>query len=264
MTGMRTQTPPKVWQEEFKIHSYEIGASGFASPQSICCFLQEAASNHADQLFVSAEEMARQDQMWVLSQLSVRMKRYPRWHDTIRIQTWPVSRNSSIRGYRDFVLLDRMNEEIGRASTLWLLLNTQNRRPLRIPSWLSALTSPAIQPDIIAGLGEANFNSENSDVKQEFTVRGSDIDWNKHVNNVCYLEWALEAIPAPLRLSQQVCELDISFVAEGKYGDTVIAECFKQEPDFTFNLHKITDKVSGNVLAMLRTRWEAKPSPEEN
>jgi acyl-ACP thioesterase len=248
---------PRIWREDFKIHSYEIGPSGFAIPQAICRFIQEAASNHADKLDVSAQEMARRNQLWVLSNLSLRMQTYPRWHESMSIETWPVTKQSSIRAYRDLTLLDGADQVIGRASTMWLLLNKENRRPLKIPTWLKAFTSPGHEVEILCAVNEKHFDGTATN-SQEFVIRASDIDWNMHVNNVCYLEWALEAIPAMFRLHNKISALDISFVAEGRYGNSVIAECFEPQENTLPYLHRIVEKSYGKVLAMLRIVWQPK------
>jgi len=252
-------TAPRIWREDFKIHSYEIGASGFASPQAICKFIQEAAANHATALDVSVEEMERHNQMWVLSNLSVRMQKYPRWHQTISIETWPVTNQSSVRGYRDLTLRDHNDEVLGRASTLWLILNKENRRPMKIPHWLTDVASPGHDIEILHSVKEDDFWGAPTK-SQEFVIRASDIDWNLHVNNVCYLEWALEAIPARFRYENKVCELDISFVGEGRYGNSVIAQCFEPQSGTLPYLHRIVENPSGKLLAMLRILWQ----PKEN
>jgi medium-chain acyl-[acyl-carrier-protein] hydrolase len=248
---------PKIWEEDFKIHSYEIGASGYASPQSICKFLQEAASNHAAALDVSAEEMSENQRMWVLSQLGVRMKVYPRWHDTIHIRTWPVTRGSLVKGFRDFELRNGSGEIIGHASTMWLLLNKESKRPMKLPNSLPDLASPPLEMDLINPVKVDQF-PQSPELEQEFQIRGSDIDWNMHVNNVCYLEWALEAIPAPLRLTHMLNELDISFLAEGKYGSAIAAQCFKVPDADQTRIHRIIEKTSNKTLATLRTKWAKK------
>lgn len=257
MNSVTSTYAPKIWEEEFKIHSYEIGASGFATPQSICKFLQEAASNHASALNASAEDMSANQKMWVLSQLGLRMNVYPKWHDSIRIRTWPVSRGSAIKGFRDFELFDSSDQIIGRASTMWLLLNKETKRPLKLPDSLADFVSPGFEFDLIAPVKETEFPPD-ADVEQEFQIRGSDIDWNMHVNNVCYLEWALEAIPASFRLAYKVSELDMTFLAEGNYGTAISAKCFTLDDDSHTHLHKIAEINSAKTLANLRTMWTRK------
>lgn len=273
--------PPKVWREDFKIHSYEIGASGFVSPQAICRFMQEVASNHASALGVAAETIGEREQMWVISQLSLRMQHYPRWHESMNIETWPVQKDSMVRGYRDFAMTDAGQRKIGEASTAWLLLNKSSKRPLKLPQWLADVAASPRPDDFMNPPREDEF-SGTPDSVNEFKIRASDIDWNMHVNNVCYLEWALEGVPAEFRLESQVSGLDIAFLAEGKYGSAVIAQTYKlQGPNGLAGavsdgdgvragdgvgvreaayLHRILNKDSQKTLGLLRTAWEPRRS----
>ncbi len=249
------KTELHVWHERFKIHSYEIGPTGFASPQSICRFLQEAASNHAAEIGVSGEKMAELEQMWVLAQLSLRMQHYPRWHEDLQIETWTVSKGSNIRGFRDFVLRGDEDRPIGLASTTWLLLNKETKKPTPLPDWLLDIVKPGHNPDIIHPVKETEVVGQPS-ASHEFVIRASDIDWNMHVNNVCYLEWALELVPVQVRLTKQIIELDITFVAEGVYGSIVQSECFRPDKKSDLYLFRIIEKSSGKVLCRLRMRWQ--------
>ncbi len=259
METLSTNSPAKVWRQDFEVHSYEIGPSQLVTPQAICRFLQEAAGNHATQLGVSAEELSRQGQMWVLSRLTLDMVRYPRWHDTLTLETWPVDKPSSIRGHRDFLLRDSSNEVIGQASTVWLLLDQQNLKPLRIPSWLSEHVSAGIKPEINQPLYLSMFSGAPRS-GQEFTVRASDIDYNMHVNNVCYLDWALEAIQPDFRLQNTITHLDVAYRAEGKYGMTILSECWLSDEASQTYLHQIKEKSTSQLLALLRTQWTSNAS----
>jgi medium-chain acyl-[acyl-carrier-protein] hydrolase len=250
-------TVEKIWREEFKVHSYEIGPSGYVTPQSLCRFLQEVASNHADNLGVSGEAQQETGLFWVLSQLSLEMNVYPKWHESMFVETWPVrNERVGIRGQRDFKIFDPNENLIGRASTIWLLLNVETRRPTRIPRELNEHASEGL---IDPPLREVVASDVNSDAieKLEFKIRGSDIDWNMHVNNVCYLDWALETVPAQFRLTHKVAQLDVMHLAESKYGSEVLAERFAQNDEKTYT-HRITDARTGTVLSLLRTSWTAK------
>jgi acyl-ACP thioesterase len=234
-----------------------MGPSGYASPQAICRYLQEAAGNHAVKLGFTSEAMTQHGQMWVLSQLSLRMSSYPRGQERILIETWPVYRGSTVRGYRSFTLRDCQGNILGLASSMWLLLNKETRRPLRLPATLAEFVSPGHEPEFLHAPASADFSGAPQAMR-EFEIRGSDIDWNLHVNNVSYLEWALETLPAEMRLRNKIVELDISFLAEGKYGSSIEAECFAvANEDATF-LHKIVERENKQTLALLRTRWQTK------
>ncbi|MDR3613420.1 MAG: thioesterase [Candidatus Obscuribacterales bacterium] len=249
---------PLLWQETFKIHSYEAGPSSFATPQSLCRFLQEAASNHADKLGVSGEAISTIGQMWVLSQLSLRMSEYPKWHDSLSIKTWPTKRTTQLRAYRDFALFDDTSRETGKASSMWLLLDKESRRPQKIQSYLNQYTSEGHSPDMLNSIEKELFDKQNSEISSRiFKVRASDIDYNFHVNNVCYLEWALEAILPEVRLRNFMSEFDVHFMREAKIFTKVTSECRLVDHKNNVFVHRISDP-DENVLALMRTTWNEK------
>jgi len=85
------------------------------------------------------------------------------------------------------------------------------------------------------------------------TVRHSDHDFNRHVNNAHYVEWALECLPDDWRASRRVCELDISYRASAMWGDTVISEAVRESGEVL--LHRIRRASDHAVLATARTVW---------
>ena len=83
-----------------------------------------------------------------------------------------------------------------------------------------------------------------------------DIDVNNHVNNVVYIEWALEAIPANILKKCQPEHVEISFKGEAFYNEAVISRCSKNfNGDENIFLHQIVRKEDGKELARLRTKW---------
>ena len=85
----------------------------------------------------------------------------------------------------------------------------------------------------------------------------SDLDINRHVNNVFYAEWALETVPAEIAEHCRLTEIEIGFRAEALYGDTVISRIAQVETftdSFCF-VHQLLDERTGKELTRLRTRW---------
>ncbi len=83
---------------------------------------------------------------------------------------------------------------------------------------------------------------------KKFTVRKSDLDINNHVNNIRYIEWILEVLPA----DQPVRKLDIAFRAECGYDDVIISKYLQTD---TGNQHVIERESDGRVLAVAKTSY---------
>lgn len=231
-----------IYEEEFKIRSSEVAPNGKAKLQSICDLLQESAGNHALQLDFDISQLQQKNLTWVLHRLHVQIDRYPEWREVITIKTWPSS-GDTLRAYRDFSIIDTEGQEIGRSLSYWLMLNTGSRRPVRMPKEVLAM-APKETKHVL------DVNSSRIEAKQKmsgsktFTVRRSDLDVNEHLNNVRYIEWALETLPE----TQNITELDIEFRTECTLGETIQSEYSSMEGQK--NVHRITRLEDEKIAAV--------------
>ncbi|MEX0599479.1 MAG: acyl-ACP thioesterase domain-containing protein, partial [Rhodothermales bacterium] len=222
------------------------------SIQTICDYLQEAAGNHASDLGVSIEHLADRDLTWVLTRLRVEMDRLPDWKDEVVVETWP-SGTDRLMATRDFIVRDGRGDDLGRASSAWLLIERTRRRPVRLPEAITTWELPKREraiddpPANLPGIGD-------DAVERQVRVRYGDLDVNGHVNNVRYVEWSVEGVPADVLREQVVCSLDLHFRAEGNYGDvvTVRSSTVPGEEARTYAHVIVRD---GDELARARTKW---------
>jgi acyl-ACP thioesterase len=246
----------KTWLETFKVCTYDIGPSGKCTPQALCRFMQEAASNHAEILNVGGEMLASRELMWVLSRLHVRLSRVPDWREHITIETWPSDRTGGVRAMRDFRIFDSRHKTIGEAGSLWILLSRKTKRPMRIPDFLRESRKPGLPDDLLNDSEVSPLNHEK--YAKEFEVGITHLDFNNHVNNTCYLEWALNTLPQDIFATHELRDLLFNFVGEGHGGETIMArteECSDIAATDRAFIHVLESKVGERPLALIRTYW---------
>jgi acyl-ACP thioesterase len=245
-----------LWRETFNVRAYEAGPSGQATIQSVCNYLQEAAANHAHHLGVSAEILIRQRLTWVLSRFHVRIYKYPFWRQPVVVETWPSDKDSyyALRDFRIF----HAEEEIGVATSSWMLLNIDLRRPAPLPDLLNEMINTE-QGRSLTDAFEKLPKTENFDRERFFDVRLSDLDMNKHVNNVNYIEWGLESLPAEFTDHYQLRGLEISYRAESFFGDRVISKNKIADADGAGSvIHSLVRENDGKELCRMMTTWRPK------
>lgn len=94
-------------------------------------------------------------------------------------------------------------------------------------------------------------------VYQKEYVEAAHLDWNRHVNNVVYVQWALEAVPEEILMKRRPVDIEVSYRAEALYGDEVLSVAQRvpgEDPEPRF-LHQVLNASTGAELARLRTRW---------
>lgn len=239
----------KKFQEQYIIRSSEVAPSGEAKLQAIGDLLQETAGNHARQLNFDIAQLRRRKLTWMLHRLHIKMDKFPEWRDQITVQTWPSS-GDALRAYRDFIILDSDGQELGRCLSYWLMINMENRRPVRMPEEVLDMAPRDVDHVLKVQKNRIDFDSEPVESKI-FTVRRSDLDINRHVNNVKYMEWALEVLPA----DKSIYELDIEFLSECTVGEEIKSEYANSEKkeEYSHRLCRVSDnKVAAHAVSRSR------------
>jgi len=255
------QEDTPVHSDVYAIRSYEVDACGRLSIPALCNFMQDAASKHADKLGVSVAQLQKEHKTWVLSRLTLQMQSYPAWQDPLHVTTWP-SGSRRLYALRNFLFLDRQERLLGAAATAWLIIDMQNRRPLRIEPFLKKLNpgAPAAGACPELKLFEKIPIFSVYAHEKRFRIRYRDLDINRHVNNVSYIEWIIESIPAEELHRSMLTGLEINYVAEAFYGDFVISKARPVDGRPGIFLHSIVREDGNQELIRARTVWKTTAS----
>jgi len=252
-----TEGVPLLFTDSYKVRAYEAGPDGRVTIHSICNYLQDAASNHAYRLGVAVDKLQQHNLTWVLSRFHVRMKKYPYWMDEVIIDTWPLQKEK-YHGVRDFRLFNRKKQEIGTATSSWMMIDTQKRTTVPLPDFIEKFQNKEAGRAL-----EDSFPKlpkiEKFDAEKKFNVRLSDLDMNRHVNSVHYLSWGLETIPIDFRKEHLLTDVEINYRAECSYGEKIISRTeMKNEGSAAVFLHQLFKESSGQEITRLRSSWQKK------
>jgi len=244
-----------IWTEDHAVRSYEVDPLGKLSPASFCNYLQEAAANHAHALGVSILDLIPRNITWVLSRLALRIHVFPEWRETIRVQTWP----SGTRGpfsLRDFRVMGKENRILGESVTAWLLIDIGTRLPLRrVPFVSERLPHVKMEHPFPHDLSKLP-GLDGYDHEEAFRVRQGDLDMNRHVNNVCYIEWVMESLPPDMTERAVLTDLEVQYIAEAFSGDRVLARCRKLNEKGLSFLHAVIREGDSQELFRAKTVWK--------
>lgn len=251
-----TQADSYKWSEEFIVRSYEVHNDGHVNMPTICNYLQEIAGNHAGNLGLAIDQMEDRNWTWFLSRLKVEMLQYPSWRDRITLTTWP-STHDNIHTERDFQIFNENDELIGKAVSSWVVIDLNTRRPIRIPDEVKNLIRPDCDRSMETDMRSKITGPEEVPYQRPFSVRYMDLDVNKHVNNVHYIEWAMEALPEKILTGKKLKSVDIIFRSECRYGETVrsLAGICNSNSGNCYR-HKLTRDSDQRELAVVETIWQ--------
>ncbi len=206
------------------ITCYETDSVKNLKPFAFMNIAQELANRDAVRLGFGYDRLMDLNTIWVLSRMEVRFLRTPVWMETVEIDTWHKGEDG-IFSLRDFLIRNENGtEDLVAATSSWLIINLKTRRIQR-PQLLfndtillekkerHAIETPCSkieEPD-----------RELLQVVGQKTVSVSDIDFNGHVNNAKYIEWAMDYLEPTLVTSRQVEGFRINFNNEAHLADHI-------------------------------------------
>lgn len=171
----------------------DVALDGKLSYPGMLRILQEAAACASAERGYGFKDIEKNGVCWVLTGWRLELFERADWNDHLVIHTWP----RSVEGFlsdRDFEIL--LNDHVvGRGSSRWFLVNPGTGRITRVTDAVrSAYTlndRRMFETDIPAN----GTPSPDAKITYTHTIERRDLDTYRHVNNLRYLDFALEALP---------------------------------------------------------------------
>ncbi len=155
--------------------------------------MQEAAAIASQRVGYGLLDTPRTHVAWILTGWRLQMLHRPLWNTPLTVETWPRTMDG-LRSDRDF-LLYAGGELAARATSRWVLISTDTGHVVRITDDVRAAyptEDTQVFPTEIATTGRSPADAR---VTFSYTASRRDIDTNRHVNNLHYLDFAVDALP---------------------------------------------------------------------
>lgn len=201
----------------------ETGPEGEMPLALLAARIIEIATLHADSLGVGYKAMISDDQAWVLSRLSIEMERYPKIDEDYSIATWVETFNRRF-SERNFEIFDAEGHTIGYARSMWAAINLKTRGFGSLDV-VSAISDVVIDRACPIEKTPRLTDPETADKSLAYTFTYRDLDFNRHVNSVAYIRLLLDAWPLDFHDRYRAKRIDVAYIHEARFGDTVELRC---------------------------------------
>ncbi|HEX2867837.1 MAG TPA: acyl-ACP thioesterase domain-containing protein [Ignavibacteriales bacterium] len=242
------------YERNYFVHYYDADLKKRALLTSLMRYFEDIAILQSEDASVGLDYYTNNKVAWVLYKWDIEILNYPRFKDTIRVVTCPLA-FAKFYAFRSFDIYSLSGEHMVKGGSMWFFVDMNTRRPAKIPQEVydsyqitPADTKPLEIEDPKAPSGATAY-------KTTFRVRQSDIDTNSHVNNIKYIEWALEAIPLETFQGYTLRRIKVVYKKETVYGRMIDSSAseIRQGENIIFR-HKISD---GDVeLCFIETEWQ--------
>lgn len=202
----------KIWSEEYPIYWYDTDRNGHLKMSAIANYLQESAWRHANHLGFGYEDAQKRNEFWVIISLMIRMVGSPVWGEKIVVETWPKGVDR-LFAYRDFKMMDIRGNVIGAATSAWMILDQATRRPKSVDI-VKPVLHLATHQDVLDCNPPLLHPLKETATIEPRKVRFSEADQNGHVNNIRYLDWSVDALPAEWHRKNRIRTMVINYLSE--------------------------------------------------
>lgn len=209
----------KSYEKEYELHYYDVDKNLKGNMSTIINILSDIGTRQSQELGSGMKSLSEHNMSWVFYNYHVKILRNPMYGEKLKVKT-EAAGFKKFYALRNYEIKDSSGNVIVIANAIFLLINLEKRRMMRIP---------AEQYEIYGVEGDMKEEfkiprlEELTKYKYEdtFKVRYSDIDANQHVNNTKYIDWAIEALPEEIVNNYSLDEIKVTFEKECKYGETV-------------------------------------------
>ena len=231
-----------IFEYETRVDISKVNSKAFVTNKGMLELLENVACMHSDMAKYGIKDIPTTHLSWIQLNWRVSILRRLEYGEKITIKTW-ARESTKVSTLRDFEVLDKDGKTVCIATTRWTLINTDTQSITKITDDIINKYEPDSRT-VFSGF-EFKKLKEPTAFSNEYTytTQRRDIDVNKHMHNLNYLDLAYEALPEEVYFNQEFDNIEIMYKTAIKLGD--ISKCLYSFED---NKHIVCIKSPDNTI----------------
>ena len=206
-----------------RVRYSECGIDNKLRISAIINYFQDCTTENSEQIGVGHDYLVERKRAWILNSWQVEIMRCPNVRESIEVSTWATG-FKGVFGPRDFCMKTAEGEELARAHSLWVYIDTESGRPVK-PTDEEIAVYEVGEPISMEEVSRKIKMPEGAIEVDTFPVHKYHIDTNAHVNNSKYIELACEALPEDF----EVKKLRVEYKKAAVLGDRMVLKRVKEQ-----------------------------------
>lgn len=204
------------YSEIFKLSPSQFDYKDNLLPSAILGLFQDIASVHGELIGVGFETMVKKGMYWVTIRTKYDVLSQTKPYQQVIVETWPHIKGR-VDFDRDYLVKDLSGNTLIKGTSKWCVISTTTRKlvlptAVEYPKDLEYETKVNYEDRFTKT--EAVQPKEKPDFKH--IVLLSEIDHNKHLNNVHYAEYVFNSLTGA-----DLTHMQINYIAECKLGEEI-------------------------------------------
>lgn len=244
----------KVW-----IYNHYTNYKGRLFIKTLCDLFNDAAEVQTEQYGVDVDTLNARGVTWMLHRLHIQLAKMPHKEEEVWIETWPsgIDRLFALRDYR---MIRPNGEELVRATSEWMYIDLERRRPLRLPANVIEMsTQHSIEKLHLSPFLEEKELEGEMPEGRDFTATFDNIDFNGHVTQASYVRWITNALPFEFLRHHVICEIEVIYAHEIMPDSDIRSEYRMEEAeDGTITVfHRVWEQDGERIHCLAKTIWRS-------
>lgn len=237
-----------IFEAKEQVRYLDLDKNNKMTNKAIINLMQDVAGAHSEKLQDGLNYKDKNHTAWILLNWKVEVFSRPKYLDFVTVKTWPRKLDKCCC-YRDFELYS--NEKlVAKATSKWVLINSELGKISKVSQELldkyASVDTSVFDQEIEEKLKEPG----NSKLSFEIEIGRTRIDTNNHLNNVYYLDYAIESLPEEVYENNEFNNLEIMYKKASRYKDKIM--CYYKEED---GKHFVTIKDNQKNIHAIVKMW---------
>ncbi len=208
-----------MYKKSFIVSNNDVDASFKLKIPAIFRYFQDVALLATEESKVDSMSLSKKNIDWVITRMSVQIKRLPKCNEEIFVYTYP-GKDMAMLYPRYFFITDKNDNIIIRSTSIWALIDNTTRKVI-------------VDRDVIAKLPGEDWDDEqlplpekiafpnNPKLIEKRNIHYSDLDFNSHMNNVRYVELLMDVHDSEFYKNKRVSSIVLNYIKELKEKEAV-------------------------------------------
>ena len=208
-----------IFENKTRVDISKVNSNALITNKGMLELLENTACMHSDIAGYGIQDIPNTHLSWIQLNWKVEILRRLHYAENVTIRTW-ARVATKVSTLRDFEILDENGKIVCIATTRWTLINTDTQSITKITDDIINKYNPenkTILPDF-----EFKRLEEPTEFSNEYiyTTQRRDIDVNKHMHNLNYLDLAYETLPEDVYLNNEFNNIEIMYKTAIRLGNT--------------------------------------------
>ncbi len=223
-----------VGHDEFFVKSMDCDCFYKARPSFYFGLNQELGGLHADKKGCSVQQIFDEEQKtWMIIRTRMEINKMANWKDTLSFRTW-CQEGYRLYGPRFIECTDKeTGEPVFSSGSWWVIMDMARKRPCkpdyfkdRLPfadkekHFKDPVFPQFAKVEEFTGERLADWNVE---------INYYDTDYNKHVNNISYVNWILDAFPKSFLDEYRPTLIDAKWEKQSFLEDELVVQTYAKD-----------------------------------